>query len=195
MSQDSVNRSDNRWLAGRYGSRRGLLRTYWHRLLYFLGKYRQYQEVDWQSVERLVFVCQGNICRSAYAEMVARSLGLEAVSCGVDAIEDASANDQAMQTAKLQGFDLGSHRTRHIMYLVLKKTDLLVAMEPWQAEFLRTNLFREHQCILLGLWGQPVLPHIEDPYGSSSTYFEKCFTYIQNSVNELAKKIKKKSDD
>lgn len=179
------------WLVNHYGSRRGFVRTFWYWLLYQLGRYRSYKQIDWHSIERLVFICKGNICRSAYAEEVARSLGIDAISCGLDTIENAPANARAITTAKLLGFNLGQHVSRPIMYLVLRKSDLLVAMEPRQIEFLQKSLTRKHACTLLGLWTQPALPHIQDPYGSSPEYFEKCFTYIQNSVNELIKKIEK----
>lgn len=181
----------DRWLARHYGSRRGFIRTYWHRLRYYLGLYRQYRDVDWQSIERLVFVCKGNICRSAYAEAVAKSLGVDAISCGLDTIEGTSANRGAMLMAKRLGFDLENHKTMPVMYLIIKKTDLIVTMEPWQCEFLDQHLIRGHYSTLLGLWGPTIQPHIQDPYGSSTDYFEKCFTYIEKSVNELAKKIKK----
>jgi protein-tyrosine phosphatase len=145
--------------------------------------------VDWDSIERLVFVCKGNICRSAYAEAVARSMGINAISCGIDTIEDAPANDYAAEMARRRGFDLGRHRTRPIMYLMLRRTDLLVAMEPWQARFLSTHLRRPHQCTLLGSWSKPVSPYIHDPYRSSPAYFEKCFDYIEASVREIAEKM------
>ena len=191
MSQEGVTKQKKRWLAEHYGSRRGFVRTYWHRLLYILGRYRNYQKVDWQSVDRLVFVCKGNICRSAYAEAVARSLGIEAISCGLDAIEDAPANEAAVLTARKMGFHLEEHKTTPIMYLILRKSDLLVAMEPWQATFLEQHLIRKHGCTLLGLWSRPISPHVQDPFGASSTYFRHCFAYIEKSVYEIAKKTKK----
>ena len=100
-----------RWLSNNYGSRRGFVSTYWHRLLYLFGRYHSYGQVDWSSIERLVFICKGNICRSAYAEAVARSLGINAISCGIDTIEDAPANDCAISEAKQQGIDLNGHVT------------------------------------------------------------------------------------
>lgn len=183
----------SRWIANHYGSRRGLALTFWHRFLSITGRYNDYSHVDWPSINRLVFVCKGNICRSAYAEAVARSLGINAISCGLDTIEHAPANTNAIRAAKQLGINLDEHVTTPIMYLILKKTDLLIAMEPWQVKFLQKNLSRKHSCTLLGLWTQPALPHIHDPYGSSPEYFEQCFTYIQHSVNELSKKIKQKS--
>ena len=76
------------------------------------------------------------------------------------------------------------------MYLVFKKTDLLVAMEPWQVRYLSDQLTREYQYTLLGMWSDPILPYIQDPYGSGDAYFDKCFGYIKDSVDGLAQRIK-----
>ena len=190
MSRTGIFARLNGWLRDNYGSRRGFVLTWWHRLRYLLGGYRSCRKVDWDSVERLVFVCKGNICRSAYAESVARSLGLEVASCGLQTIVAAPANEDAVKAARKRGVDLESHRTTPIMYLVLKKTDLLVAMEPWQVEYMKTYLMRDHHYTLLGLWYKPVLPHIQDPYGASPEYFERCFKYIEESVHVISKKIK-----
>lgn len=182
-----------RWFAEHYGSRRSFIRTQTFRLQYLLGKYREFQEIDWGVVERLVFVCKGNICRSPFAAAVANSFGVEAISCGIQTIENAPANEDAIFTASQKGIDLKKHRTTPIMYVILRKTDLLVTMDPMQARFIKQNLGRRYQCTLLGLWGRPLLPYIHDPYGSSPPYFEKCFTYISGSVHGIIKKIPKNS--
>jgi protein-tyrosine phosphatase len=189
----SKGKKNERWLARRYGSRRGYICTVWHKILYQLGFYDAYKKVDWASVDRIVFICKGNICRSAFAEEVARSLGIEAISCGLHTIGGAPANKDAVLVAGQLGLGLEDHRSKPIMYIPLRKTDLLVAMEPWHCEFLNKHLSRQHQCTLLGLWTSPVLPHISDPYNASTEYFEKCFIYIQNAVNEIDKNIKNKS--
>ena len=178
------------WFIARYGSRRGFVESKWHQLLYFLGRYRHYQ-FPRDSIERLVFVCSGNICRSAFAEAVAKSLGLEAISVGVHAIEGAQANAQAVSTAHAMGYDLTTHRTTPAMYPVYKKTDLLIAMEPWQAELIRENLAQTCHTTLLGMWAKPVRPYIADPYERSDQYFKNCFTYIEKSIHAIANKIRK----
>lgn len=180
---------EHRWLARRYGSRRGFVRTYWHRFRYYLGAYRQYENIDWSRVERLVFVCKGNICRSAYAEIVARSLGVNAVSCGLDTIEDAPANESAERAAVRSGYSLQGHQTQPMMYLQLRSTDLLVAMEPWQAAYLNRHLKREHVYTLLGMWSNQNLPHIQDPYGAVDAYFDVCFAHIRSGVKTLVSQI------
>jgi len=191
MPHKEGTRSASRRLAEAYGSRAGFVHTYWHRFLHFLGWYRNYHDIDWASVERLVFVCKGNICRSAFAEAVARSMGMDAVSCGLQTVMSAPANEDAVMTARKKGFRLEEHRTMPIMYMVLRKTDLLVAMEPWQAEYIRRQLVRPHAYTLLGLWSRPVLPHIQDPHGAPSAYFDRCFSYIENSVHDIVEQIEK----
>ena len=56
------------WICRNYGRKQGLLRSLYHSLMDRTGQYTRLGIVDWGRVERLVFVCQGNICRSAYAE-------------------------------------------------------------------------------------------------------------------------------
>ncbi len=86
------------WLSRNYGSRRGALKAYWYRILYFFGHYRAYCQIDWDSIDRLVFVCKGNICRSAYAEVVAKSIGIDSISCGIDTVTGLPANDVNCET-------------------------------------------------------------------------------------------------
>ena len=164
--------------------------TYWYRILYLFGYYRSYRQIDWDSIDRLVFVCKGDICRSAYAEVVAKSIGIDSISCGINTVTGLPANDEAIKASAKRGFGLSDHKTTTVQSLALKKTDLLIAMEPWQANFLYRKLAVDKgMCLLLGLWGKPATPYIHDPYGHSPEYFNNCFDCIEESVYEIAKKI------
>ena len=177
------------WSAVSDRSRRGLARTCWYQIHYLAGSYRKYRQLDWGSVERLVFVCKGNICRSAYAEAVARSLGVDSISCGVETQNGLPANEGAIRAAAAKGVDLRKHRTTPIQSLAFRAGDLFVAMEPSQVEYLSQEFGGGYEYSLLGLWGRPVSPYIHDPYGASSVYFDYCFNYIEKSVHEIARKI------
>lgn len=174
----------------KYGSRRGAISAHVHILFFLLGKYNAYRKVDWGTIDRLVFVCKGNICRSAYSEAFAKSLGVEAISCGIDTVTGNPANNVTLDVAGTRGFDLSQHRTTPISNLQFKKSDLLLAMEPWHIDYL-TNNFGDQSSSLLGLWGQPVMPYIHDPYGYSPAYFNNCFNYLENSIHEVVRKISK----
>jgi len=181
----------NSWISKNFGSRRGALLAIWNRILYMSGRYQSYKKVDWSSVDRLVFVCKGNICRSAYSETFARSLGLDAVSCGIETTPGCHANSVAVEIAAQRGHDLSGHRTTSIKSISFRKTDLILAMEPWHLGYLSDVYGDDFVFSLLGLWSKPVNPYLHDPYGSSTLYFEKCFSNIEKSVNEIAGKISK----
>jgi protein-tyrosine phosphatase len=172
-------------VADRYGSKKGLLRTHWHRLLYFLGFYRKYQAIDWSNAHRLVFICKGNICRSAFAEAVARSRGGVAESYGIDTVDAAPANPTAIVIASEKGLDLSQHRTSKLDSYCYQQGDVLLAMEPWQADAVAASLGPERPVTLLGLWGDNITPHIEDPFNSSPEYFHRCFDLIFEIVTQL----------
>lgn len=184
----------NRWFAEHYGSRKGFVLTWYHRLLYRAGYYRQYRQVDWGSIDRLVFVCKGNVCRSAFAEVVARANGLNAGSCGIEAGVDVPAYDGAVAAAARSGFSLAEHRTTPLRSMDLRDNDLLVAMEPGQAEYLEQVYGGRHMYTLLGIWGGALNPHLHDPFGASDAYFDSCFTNIEDSVDEIIKKISRAKD-
>ena len=141
-------------------------------------------------MDRLVFVCKGNICRSAFAEIVARAEGVDSISCGIDTVEGAPANAAAVEAASRKGRNLGSHSTTRITSLSAREGDLFVAMEPWHAAYIEEHFGDGVPCTLLGLWNSPVYPHIQDPYGSTTTYFDHCFSYIEQSVCRITRAIK-----
>lgn len=180
-------------IEGHFGSRRGFIRHIRYSLLHKLGRYRAYSDIDWQSIDRLVFVCKGNICRSAFAEAVARKEGFSAVSCGIDTIENAPANAAAVRMAQGLGYDLSHHKTTTIQSLVIHKSDLLVAMEPLQAKFLERHLGVRAHYTLLGLWANPAIPYIHDPYGLGGGYFDSCFDCIEKSTREVVKHVDKRN--
>ncbi len=177
------------WLTKNHGSRSGFLKAQVYRLFYLSGVYNKYKTIDWANVSRLVFVCKGNICRSAYAEELARTLGIEAISFGLDTVDGAPANDRAVKTALSCGSDLQAHKTTCLQSVELKSGDLLVAMEPWQCKKLTEVYGGKYPCTLLGLWLRPVLPYIHDPYGMRPAYFKQCFVRIRRAVQFMAGKL------
>lgn len=179
----------NDWIEGHYATRRGFAITNWYRIRYLTGSYRSYRQINWNNVERLVFVCRGNICRSAYADAVARSLGVGSISCGIETQTGLPANSDAIRAAAEKGVDLSSHKTTPIQSLTFQHSDLFIVMEPWQIEYISQEFGEQYRLSLLGLWSKPVSQHIQDPYGASHVYFNNCFNYIDKSVHEIVRKI------
>ena len=168
-----------------YGGKRGLLEHSRARLLYALGAYGNVRDVEWSLVRRLVFVCRGNICRSPYASSRAQSLGLPAVSFGLDAAEGAPANPAAAKYALTRGIDLSAHRSARMEPARLADGDWVIVFEPAQLAEVRRSIGHGLPATLLGVWSRPSRPHIQDPYGRSERYFQRCFSVIDENIAEL----------
>jgi protein-tyrosine phosphatase len=144
-----------------------------------LGRYDALKRINPEGVERLVFVCRGNVCRSPYGEAAAKSLGLSAVSCGVEVSYSAPAEETAIAAALLRGKDLSCHMSQSIFQLPLKSTDCLVAMDSSHLPVAgKVALQTGCQITLLGLWMPTAAPNIADPYGKSVEVFAGCFGEI-----------------
>lgn len=175
------------FVQARYGTARGLARLWLSQIDGIRGRFRRFEQVEWARVRRLVFVCAGNICRSPYAERRAAEAGFPTVSVGMTGASGAAADVQAQATAGLLGIDLGRHVSRNVAEFAPEPGDLLVALEPRQAEALAA-LFADApgvQVTLLGLWSRPRRAHLHDPHTLSAAYFRTCFELIDGAVATL----------
>lgn len=138
-------------------------------------------------VDRLVFVCLGNICRSAHAEAVARSLGMRAASFGIDTTAGRPADPAAVAASRRRGRDLTEHRATTADGFTPGPGDLLVAMEVRQITALdRDPRYAALPKTLLGLWARPPMPHLHDPYGLEERYMATALRRIEDAVARLA---------
>lgn len=178
------------WVARHFGRKQGLVRCLYHGVLDRSGRYARLGRVDWGRVERLVFVCQGNICRSAYAEARARATAIEALSFGLGTSGGDEPPPLMLSLAMEAGLDLAAHRSRPPATAEgLRGSDLVLAMEPAQVGRLRGVLPAGVPVTLLGLWGRPRRPHIEDPFGLSADYFRTCIGLIDGAVAGVAGRL------
>lgn len=170
-----------------HGGKRALLRFSAFGVAAVLGAGRRYRNIDWPTVRRLVFVCNGNICRSPFAEVLARRRGLEAASAGIEATNGSSAAAQAIVTAAEFNVDLSSHRATPIGDFKFAPDDLVIGFEPVHLERLGAVLGKPPSCqvSLLAAWLRPPNLYIHDPYGSSADYFRLCFRRIDHAVEFL----------
>jgi protein-tyrosine phosphatase len=171
----------------RFGTYRGLIRLLLAYAELWCGRLRDFTRVDLRPVKRVVFVCQGNICRSCYAEHLGHSLGLPCASTGLSTTTGAAAFPTAVATARRFGVDLVAHRVIDIRDFSFLAGDLLLAMEVRQARALRARIKTPGvQVSLLGLWAKPLRPHIHDPFELSDAYFHRCFAIITQAVRNLS---------
>lgn len=171
---------------GCFGTHRGLVRLLLGEAEFLLGRLNPFLTPDLTRTRRLVFVCLGNINRSAFAEKVATAMGLEAVSIGLSTSTGAPAFPMAVATAVRFGIDLSDHQATDIGDYEYQEGDLLLAMEVRHAHRLAERGIPRAAIALLGHWSSPHRIHIHDPHTLSDAYFRTCFSVIQSAIRELA---------
>ncbi len=130
---------------------------------------------------RVLFVCSGNICRSPFAEALARRLNdradVEFASAGTIALTGNSASVTGREVAAELGIDMGTHRATHLTAEVLAASDFVYAMEE------------EHHAAVLALdpgarvellspEGEPM----PDPYGGDHEEYAASYSLIQDAI-------------
>ena len=90
---------------------------------------------------RVLFVCTGNTCRSAIAEVIgareAAARGRSDVvvsSAGTSAWDGAPASDGALLVGIERRLDLSAHRSRQVSRELVAESDLILAMGPHHVE-------------------------------------------------------------
>lgn len=118
--------------------------------------------------------------------------GFPTASIGMSGIGGQPADSQAQVAAELSGLSLSSHISRNIIDFSPEAGDLLVALEPRQAEALAARFagVADVQVTLLGLWSRPRRAHLHDPHTLSPAYFRTCFVLIDTAVATLLDKVR-----
>jgi protein-tyrosine phosphatase len=149
----------------------------------------------------ILFICQGNVCRSPFAEAYLRKIagernlaGIRSLSAGIDVRVSVSSPDPAIRVATTLGVDLLHHRSKPVSIDMVEESDVIFAMEHRQATYLR-SVFPGHigKIFLLPLFDPDPSPpgdhslryNIPDPYGRAETDFLECFRKIERSTGEF----------
>ncbi len=181
------------WLNSNYGTHRGVVRLWISQIRFHLGYYRQYEKVQWDRVERPVFVCLGNICRSPFGHHYAAKSIESVASIGVSTTTGSPADPQAIKVAQLNGVDMTKHIATNIADYQPQKGDLLLMVEDRHLAKLGDIAKSDDvQITMLGLWGNKRFPLLYDPHHLSDEYFDICFKRIINAVDNILVKAKLK---
>lgn len=174
-------------MSPRHGTWRGAVRAWLALADLHSGRLAAFHLQHPQRVQRVVFVCLGNICRSAYAQRVAERLGMPCASIGLATSTGTSSPESALRAAARCGEDLRHHRATDILDFDVQPGDLFLVMEVRHAQALQHRLIARSdvQIALLGLWCEPPMPHLHDPYTLSDAYFDQCFMRLRQAVHGL----------
>lgn len=170
----------------RFGSKQGFVRFWYHKVLSLAGVYRQYGRQPGSDLpRRLVFICSGNICRSPLAEVYARSLGMEAASCGLNCGDNYPADPRAREFAKAQGLSLEGHKTVNVRDFEFQSSDLIVVMEPSHLDQFQKKVGKNYPMALAGSYCETPTPYIHDPFNCCQAFFTRCESMVMECVRGI----------
>lgn len=179
------------YIVNRFGSKKGLLRYCLDQMYGRIGLYRDYTRFE-SPPDRLVFVCQGNICRSALAEWVFKNNSdIEAISLGLNTVSGKSANPRLLKCAyETKNIDLSSHKTTSVKDYAPRPGDVFVCMEARHIKEIKSLGFNG-PILLLGSFGEKKTFRINDPYSANDTFMVKTIDDIVYHTVELAKSLER----
>jgi protein-tyrosine phosphatase len=180
------------YINSRFGSKKGFANQLKYQFCQIIGKYNPYTNIDFSKIDRFVFVCSGNICRSPLADIVMRKTGGNSMSFGLEARGGDNADPRMILFGTMNGFDLSTHVSQPISQYVPLVCDLLIGMEPSHLIKLH-SLFPNNQITSLGLWLPRKKIYIHDPFSTNKVYFTLCAKKIVFATKNLYNIYKSKT--
>lgn len=154
------------------------------------------------SVQSVLFVCKGNICRSPLAEVYFQSLvekegrQMTVRSAGLETTTGKPAHMNAQVVAQEQGLSLDAHATTQVHRELLDQSDLIIVMEIVQKDRMHCLYPNtKGKVVLLGRFDSIGSLEIADPYSGTSEDFRFCFQQMSRCCVGLAARLGVKSSE
>ncbi len=149
---------------------------------------------------KIMFICTGNICRSAMADALLKKMvaennkNVEVYSAGVSAYTGDEPTYNAIEAMKEYGINLTNHRATHIENSKIKEMDLILCATLSHKRIvlqlypsLEGKVFTLKEYVKLDREGQDM--DIKDPWGYNLETYKLSANEIYNCLIELMKKI------
>ena len=184
------------FLKKKYGSTRGALKFSRYYLGYFFSKKYSTDRKSQYAYKRVVFLCSGNICRSALAEVIFRNMSsIPTCSFGLHGDTGSTAPGDFITAANLAaGAQLENHKSTSLNDFSPKADDLYVCMEPLHIKLLKEKLClpKRSSIILLGMVWPGKTPYLHDPYNAHPVFKERISLTIKSCTIALAHQLSTK---
>lgn len=151
---------------------------------------------------KIMFICTGNICRSAMAEGMMKKLvndnkikDIEIYSCGIYAETGDYSTYNAIEAANLYGADISNHRATNIRDSKIEEMDVILCATTSHKQnvlFLYPSLngkvFTMKEYAGLDNKGNDM--DINDPWGYDLNVYYNCAQEIEECLEIIVEKIK-----
>jgi protein-tyrosine-phosphatase len=147
---------------------------------------------------KVLFVCDGNICRSPLAAEYLRDRAVQSglshlvvASAGLLGIEGAAAAPFSIEVGRDAGLDLTRHRSRGVTVSDVRTSDLIVAMTLTQLEALERRYppTQAKRLLLRAFEDGPQprggAPELADPVAGPIEGYREAFAVIRTCVDHL----------
>lgn len=141
-----------------------------------------------RAVRRVLFLCYGNICRSPFAEIVAKQVmpDVDVSSSGFHLPTQRPSPEHIQTAARDMGYDVGAHRSSRVTAAMVAEADLILVMDHDNWTHLRRE-FPEARArtTCLGLYAEPPAVEIDDPYTADDAETRRVLACIESAVKRL----------
>lgn len=138
---------------------------------------------------KIVFLCYGNICRSPLAAKLAeqRLSGVAIDSAGFHATAGRRSPEKMLRIGSSLGIDLSDHRSARATRDLLLSADLVIVMDLENLDRLQKEFPEARsRSTLLGLFGNPPVLTIADPYLAEEAATSRICEQVRSSIDGLA---------
>jgi protein-tyrosine-phosphatase len=142
-------------------------------------------------IERILFVCTGNTCRSPMAEALCNKYlpDVEALSAGIGTMNGLPASIGAIDAMNSMGLNIDHHRSRSLTSYLLADADLVLCMSASHKDTILKALpeYADKVFTLTEFVGEE--GDIPDPFGGDYETYIACAERLDQLIGKLADKL------